>query len=687
MIRTPMMILLRENEVLDHALIEREVEEIAACGFDAVCLEFRNTTYNEFDDYGNAALQLAYRKTKALGLGFVKILSHCPKELYERIPDFHKRVTKGYVTVREGNGWTVQGDLLLEGIAPDGIFAAFTKNFERTDCDEFSFDGTKVRFSSKAKDVALVYLTYTMDSPDYANPEAEQIALAYLEVCRDLELDGFALDEFGAGARLDKVYLANTSFLDLFAKKYGYDFREAVYLMDRRGKDNTFAKVRFDYFSMTNEVTYVYQKKVKDLFTKRYGEDIFIGFHHTWFGEGNSGDLWAGNINYFELGRNLSGGFVDAQYDSERTMTSMGLLAESIAKYTTGRAYDMCWDRNTTPQKMDYFHRMLSVRNIHWVGHAVSPQIAREEPFSNAMVASFLNNEDFGNIKYYIDREHLFEEFIGKAQGRAKVAILYLWESCAYFNDDYMHFHRLSLKALADKLILNNIPVDIVPSFETDFTKYEVIFALWPVMVPKKLWEALKREIVKGKKVYFIGPPARVTTDGEDISREFDEIVGRKICYEYEFMGGYEYCAWDLWFTEKRIHMRSYQDEKHHMNFYNGNVRYYGYELPITDMFYNVLEELSEYQTVHSSKVISKEFYDGETAVLTLTARWQGKIEEKIQFGGHVFEIHNGTIVGIRLVKGSVDKIISESGAEILAGGKRYRYDAVDGEKVFRGDR
>lgn len=123
------------------------------------------------------------------------------------------------------------------------------------------------------------------------------------------------------------------------------------------------------------------------------------------------------------------------------------------------------------------------------------------------------------------------------------------------------------------------------------------------------------------------------------------------------------------------------------MNFYNGNVRYYGYELPITDMFYNVLEELSVYQTVHSSKVISKEFYDGETAVLTLTARWQGKIEEKIQFGGHVFEIHNGTIVGIRLVKGAVDKIISESGAEILADGKRYRYDAVDGEIVFCGDR
>ncbi len=686
MIKTPMMLLLSGEEANDERYMQFAIEDIAKAGFDGICLEFRSSNYNEHDAIGKKAIQFVQDKSKENGMGFVIIVPHCSKWILQKYPYLRRKICKEYSFIaskREGRIVIPK----IEGRKPQKVISAFAvkkadngdiiqiENITKT--AEFSFKRGELFAKNCPDGEIFVYVQYTMEEADYAHRKAELILDEYMSIYKNYSVDGYAMDEFGAGARMENAYLCGEDFLKKFKARFGYDFLDKLYLMNHSTGDESFAKVRYDYYSLTNDTTLAYQLQVRKRFEELFGKDLFIGFHHTWFGEGNSGDLWSGAINYFEQSQSLSGGFVDAQYDAERTMTSLGLLAESIAKYNpTGMAYNMCWDRYPTPDKMDYFHRFLAVRNQNWVDFGYSKTLNDADEF-------FWHVYDFDNSRYLfgdvlkcIQRERVFSQFIGNLQSKPKIAITYNWEANAYYNNDYMHYHRLSLKALADKLVLNNIPADIVPSYETNFDQYEVIFVLWATMMRKEQWVAIKQAITEGKKVYFIGPPARITTDGEDISKEFEAVVGTKIVDVGEFMGGHEYVAWDLWFTEKRVHMKVYRDENRLMDFINGNVKYYGYELPLTDAFFNVLEELKPYQTVDSNKVITKEYHSNNEQILTITARWQSKINEKLCFKGKNIEIKNGLLVGIKIKDGELE-IISEPNAEIFVEGKAFEYRVI----------
>ncbi len=105
-----------------------------------------------------------------------------------------------------------------------------------------------------------------------------------------------------------------------------------------------------------------------------------------------------------------------------------------------------------------------------------------------------------------------------------------------------------------------------------------------------------EKEIVNGKKVYFMGPPAYVTTDGKDISAEFEEIIGRKIDFTSIYMGPHEYPHWDLWFTDRVIPMVTYCSVDYPIEAVKGNVWYYGYDAPLTEAMFDIIGSLSEYK-------------------------------------------------------------------------------------------
>ncbi len=684
MIRTPMMLLLSGDDAANEAAINASLDDIANQGFDAICLEFRDSNYNEFDEIGRGAMRTVANGARERGMKFCKIMPHCSKEICERYPFLRRKILKE-VSVEVVNGVFSMVVPKMETHSAEKIQAAFHVVRDEngriitmqkvTDHIVFDMETGTAMASSCPDGETLLYPVYLEDRADYAHEQIGLMLEAYLEAYRDLPMDGTALDEFGAGSRKAECYLCSAAFMERFQRQYGYDFADTLYLLNHQDTGKRFANVRHDNYKLTNDITYEYQVLAKKRFTEVFGPDIFIGFHNTWWGEGNSGDLWAGNIDYFQLTQALSGGFVDAQYDAERTMTSMNQLAESLARYSdTGTAYNMCWDRFCTPDKMEYFHRMLAVRNVNWVGHAYSPTYSKTDDMTWFIYDFGSQQETWGNIPACIRREHMFSDFIGKGKAHAKIAVTYNWESCAYYNNDYMHYHRLSLKALLDKLMLNNIPVDVLPSEETDFGEYDYIFVLWPTMMVRAQWEAVKTAIAAGKQVVFIGPPAEVTTDGEDIRAEFEQLIGDKIVKTAEFMGGHEYVAWDLWFTEKRVHMPIYLNAKNQMDYQNGNVRYYGYELPLTDLFFNILVELAPYQIIHSNQVISKAYAcDGEST-LAIMSRWRGRINEKFIFADHEIEIRNGVIVGIKFTEGETVKVISEPGAQILIDGKERAY-------------
>lgn len=188
----------------------------------------------------------------------------------------------------------------------------------------------------------------------------------------------------------------------------------------------------------------------REKFEEKYGKDLFIGFHHTWWGEGNSGDLWAGNIDYFRLCKALTGGFVDAQYDTERTMLSMTQLAESIARY----------DVLETAYKT-----AVRLRNEQPSGCARLMGIQMEGPFfsekkKGAQNAVYLRNPDFDAFKRLYDvSEGLIRitdvaaelpgavEFAEKASSLCTVSIAHTDctydEAAAVFDVDARHLTHL----------------------------------------------------------------------------------------------------------------------------------------------------------------------------------------------------------------------------------------------------
>lgn len=263
------------------------------------------------------------------------------------------------------------------------------------------------------------------------------------------------------------------------------------------------------------------------------------------------------------------------------------------------------------------------------------------------------------------------------ANSPAKVAVLYIWESNAFFNNEQMHYHRASLKALLDKLMTNNIPIDVVPSFETNLSHYDVIFALWPSMMPDSLWQTLKQEIAAGKQVYFMGPPAYVTTSGKDISAEFEKLTGSHVTDVKTYCGGFEYPAWDFWFTDKIIPMNIYCEGDEIIERSCGNVHYYGYEAPLTEAMIDIIENLSDYKTIDNDRVISKVYQRSDEKIITLTGRWSCKINMRFAFEGNDIEIQNGTLILISAEKNKITKLLSSGGAQIYINGIRSDYEQI----------
>ncbi len=678
-IKKPMMLLCGDQEIDDYALLKSQMDGIKRAGFDSVCLEFRGCRYDEFDSKGRETIDFVYKYAREIGLAFIKIIPHFLRKQWLKYPDLRGHIVcKKEVTVLDGE--ICEADYNWEGKLPVRIAATYyvisqgdKVVFEKKDeLSEIPFTNLSDITGLYQDGKYVLYFEYETDSINFSANGIDIIAEEFAELLRDYKISGFALDEFGAGSRIKGAYLYDRSFLDRFEAKYGYKLENNLYLLEDQGDDLSFAKVRYDYYALTNDITYEYQNIIKKKFQKRFGEDLFIGFHHTWVGEGNSGDLWAGNIDYFRLADNLSGGFVDAQYDSERTMNSLNLFAESIGKYQDKPAYNMCWDRYTTPEKFDYFHRVLAIRNINWVGHAVSKTVADANPKINAFISKVDATCCWGEVLKSIRRADTFSDFIGRSKSEASVAVVYSWESCAYFNNDYMHYHRLSIKALTDKLIINNIPVEIVPSDTKDLGKYSAIFVPWAVIMHDSLWNHIKRSIGKEQKIIIFGPPAAITADGSNIQREFFDLFGIDELEKREFCGGYECYIWDLWFNDNKIPMQMYADKGNRTFFSNANVSYYAYELPLTDAFYDVLLQLKEFMTIPSDKVISKVYQCEDEKILAVTARWAGEINEKIMFDGSEIEVKHCKFVGIKSSRRCVKEIIADPNALIFVNGTVY---------------
>ncbi|MDF2836358.1 MAG: hypothetical protein K0Q63_1998 [Paenibacillus sp.] len=713
MTMAPIMLLIDTSMAAAPDSIRRAVADIAGKGFDAIALEFRNCSYSEFDEIGQRAMRTAEVEARKHGLAFAKIIPWPGLRLLKRYPEARQKwICEHEGSIRNGkleirlNDPESAGHIEMRPVY-EGIAKAFLVSREAgiiRETRDITAELRDVSLAITSRSVlsgtygmdgeVLLYASYSTDYPDYASPAMAESIDETLACYRGMKLDGFAIDEFGSGSKKEDVCLGGTAFLDAFRQRYGYDFLDRIYLMKHESAEESSGNLRFDYYNLTMELTYRIQRLVKERYEAQHGQASFIGFHSTWWGEGNSGDLWAGNIDYFKLTDNLSGGFVDAQYDAERTMLSMTMLAESLAKYSdSGLAYNMCWDREPTAGKMTYYHRLLAARNVRWVAHAYG----HSGPFG----PGYPHHSTWETAGRCVAMQRAMQRFVGQAVSRPRVAMMYAWESVAHRNDPFMHYHRLSMKALLHKLMLRHVEIDVVPTFEEEISRYDALIVLWPAMLPEATWERVRRYGgMSGKRLIFIGPPAACTTEGRDIAAEFAELTGTAIRggdrgngrgseapFEVDYTGEYEYVAWDLWFTNERIPMKCFPlsiangagDAKVKIRHDDlaiavrrGNVDYYAFELPLTPYCESLLHELEAYKELRlPPNVLSKTSHDDDGTVLTLMPRLGEELNLSFRYAGIGFEIRGGGLIGLRIADGRLTAAIGEEGAELYANGER----------------
>jgi hypothetical protein len=698
MYAAPIMILVDTSFALDHERLRNAVTDMHHKGFDTICFEFRNCIFDEYDAAGQAAMKVVADRTKELGVRFVKIMPMIGLNLVKKYPEDRQVWAVEHRARVDGKRFSVHVKPLPNSgyIATEPSFRGIAKVF-MVERDEHT--GTITRAADITENVSytiernetivlagsferdgeiLAYIAYQTDYIDFSFRHIRQSVDEYMELYDGLPLAGYAIDEFGTGSRQQDVYLIGDAFLHQFKSQYGYELLDKLYLLKNEAAGECAGKLRHDYYGLTLDNTYSLQKYVKGCYSEKYGSNLFGGFHSTWWGEGNSGDLWGGNIDYFRLTGNLSGGFVDAQFDAERTMTSMTMLAESLAKYSdTGIAYNMCWDRVPTPEKLDYYQRMLSVRNVRWVGHAYGS--------TGSFGPGYPEHGTWDQAGRVLSREKAMQAFMGSAVSKPKVAMMYIWESVAWFNNDLMHYHKLSMKALLDKMLQRHIEIDVVPTSDNDLQRFEALIVLWPTMMPESAWSAVKAYAASGKKLIFIGPPGQCTTEGRDIRTEFEALTGARAEEAHagkRYAGEYEYVAWDLWFTQESIGMNSFPLEPLEgeslvlhggdlLGVSSGNVKYYSFELPLTAYFDVTLAELESYREVElPDNLISKVSHDGETAVVTLTGRWGAPVDAAFDFMGNRIQIRGFGVAGVRLNAGTVVQAIGEEGTVIEVNGE-----------------
>ena len=641
-------------------------------------MEFRNCVISEQDPLGRNAMERVCAAAAQCGIDVVKTIPAHLKESIRNDPSSRRSVSQCFVAEVHGGEFCTEISLkpgkavrVVKAFYDGGAVCDVTGQVQ---C-RLELDATPYLCGTFSKDgKLLLYVEFETDVIDYAYEKIEQCIERHLSLYDGLPLKGFALDEFGAGTRAEHVYHTGEWFLKRFSAAYGYNFLDVLYQMDTNTPGA--AKVRHDYYALTHRITHAFQNTVRICFEKKFGKDLFIGFHHTWWGEGNSGDLWAGNIDYFGLTDVLSGGFVDAQYDAQRTMLSMTQLCESLAKQSdTGLAYNMCWDRFPTHEKMDYYHRYLAARNVRWIGHGYG----RTGPFG----PGYPHHSTWADAGVCTGREKKMQAFYQGAVSKPKVAFLYLWEGLAYYNDHSIHYHRLGMKALFEKMQLAGIEMDVISNLENCGEEYDVLFISWGAMLPCGMMDRIESLAEQGKQIIFIGTPVFCDTDGADLSARFTSLTGCRAEKPIPYTETYEYNACDLWFTTETIPMQVFplklQSAKATVTsgtavcgVVRGNVSFYSFEVALTEAFDNIIASLDRYKNPGAGAgVLSKTAFGDDFQLLCLCGIWDQVIDSSFSFAGHSVALSNTNFVGIQIFDDGTICIAGQKNGVILIDGKK----------------
>ncbi|NQU39175.1 MAG: hypothetical protein HQ523_04410 [Lentisphaerae bacterium] len=391
----------------------------------------------------------------------------------------------------------------------------------------------------------VVYLRFiTRGQPDFWADGLRRYYDELLECYRDIPLDGVGWDEPGCGSDW-KAYRYGIAFAAAFERLNGYALADKLYLLDAPGMSAEATRVRLDYYRTLGEGLAQAQANLIAKARELFGNDLLLGTHHTWQGEGGINDYRDGAMDYFRLNDNMDAGYTDCSWWDPPSVAYAYALATSLARLSpSGEAEVNSWHFKPTVDNSRVNVNRMTLMNITWFniwyggdydcilqqGHYTWPETVR-----------------------LMQRHRDLQRHIGKKRPVVEVAVWHGWEGVCAWNQPGLANVQKSFCINTSQLFLERgIAMDFLDSrllaasrveggrLVNDLGRYRVLIVPYALVLPREAFDACAAFARAGGRVVFVGTPVARDERGESLAEDFARLLDVPAMTAERYMEGLE---------------------------------------------------------------------------------------------------------------------------------------------------
>ncbi len=351
-----------------------------------------------------------------------------------------------------------------------------------------------------------------------------------LECYRGISLDGVGWDEPGQGGSWSH-YLSGKCFEAAFARRHGYALRERWAWLDADGCGAESVATRLAYYETLNEGIFEAQRDMISIARELFGEDLILGTHHTWQGEGGIKDYRAGAVDYFRLGETMDAGYTDCWWWDSKSVCYAYTLGSSLGRLSpSGEAEINTWDAKPSNSRVEFQSRLMTLFDLTWFN------IWYGESTDTALYPA---DYTWDTTVREMNRHRADLLKIGGARPVVEVAILHGWETvCAVNRADIASAHKTFCLNTAELLLNRNVAFDWLDArllaaslvsgdrLDNAMGSYSTLILPYASVLPRTAWETCRNFAEAGGKLVFVGPPPETDTEGKSMREEFAAMLG-----------------------------------------------------------------------------------------------------------------------------------------------------------------
>jgi hypothetical protein len=700
---------LAEPSIKNPSLIVDGVRELAAAGYTAIRIMLRNTNYTHRCPEVVAAVRTAVEAGAEAG---VRIALDCEPhptpvitDIGRRFPDaIGKRIVRAEARVNGGRFRTVvpvPGTSIWEGVE-----AAFLQGenggYRKVALTDLNVDWeTEVyrdgdtrghqdfadgrpgkqryicRVTGGIPDTLAGTLVFYARFSDRATLDfwAEGTVRYYRELLdcyRGIALGGVGWDEPATGGDWTD-YRYGDAFAEAFEQRNGYRLADRLALLDAQGNSADAVRTRLNYYETLNEGLVAAQSALSAHARELFGDDILLGTHHTWQGEGGSNDYRAGAVDYFRLADTQDAGYTDCWWWDQGSVCYAYALGTSLGRLSpSGETEVNTWHAKPTIAQVQYNARLMSLYNLSWFNIW----------YGDTADTCLLNTHYTWQATKAATKAHdaVQERLVGSSPV-VDIAIFHGWETVAGLNNvDVANAHKTFLINTSRLFTERSVAFDFIDTrllatskvdegkLVNALGKYSVLVLPYATIVPKAAWEAVTAFAEAGGRVAFVGPPPTATTEGGDISDHFAKMVGlsstltaadylRSIFSWYQLPKGrsaFLDCYVPLHAHSSRP-LVSIENEPHGSADPTGKIVYLTDLDPRERLLDLVTEWAPPTAVCHSDSALWKLYVKDGQPILVVIAKENRKLSGIVSLAGLETRLNGGTVAIVTVVNGALN--------------------------------